>query len=272
MAINQSDQSSNPFDVTKATDLDDTQIAETWVDLPSQGGFRSVIDPTSPVNRFVLGGKGSGRTHLLRYYSSRLQAMRLQGSGTAALLSDGYVGVYINSSTLNPGRFSGKGQNDDTWNAVFGYYFDISLTLRLLMAVDELWIACGETTGISDKIRTQVHDLFDGPLEATDSLVADLHHILRQLDSSINHAALTRELQVVVASTPGRLVFGAARAFGNVPSLGSMQFALLLDEFENFSELQQRYVHTLIRGKGCIRELSGRGPYVWRANNADLSR
>ena len=108
MAINRIERPSNPFEITKATDFDDAQIAETWVDLPSKGGFRSLIDPRSPVTRFILGGKGSGRTHLLRYYSSRLQAMRLRKMGTAALFDDGYVGVYVNSFS-EPAGFPGPG-------------------------------------------------------------------------------------------------------------------------------------------------------------------
>ena len=249
MSTRAPDRSINPFEVTKATDLDDAQIAATWVDLPSAGGFRSVIDPRSPVTRFVLGGKGSGRTHLLRYYSSRLQALRLHGRGSDALATEGYVGVYLNSSALNPGRFFGKGQNDDTWNAVFGYYFDLSFALRMLFAVDELCRACEEGDEVSASLRDEVHRLFDEPPETSSSLTADLSQLLRRLDSSINHAALTRELRVVVGATPGRLIFGTARALGRVAVLKDIQFALLLDEFENFSELQQRYVHTLIREK-----------------------
>ena len=250
MATNPANRPVNPFDITKATDFDDAQIAATWVDLPSQGGFRSLIDPTSPVTRFVLGGKGSGRTHLLRYYSSHLQALRLKEKGIAALSQDGYVGVYVNSGTLNPGRFSGKGQNDDTWHAVFAYYFDVALALRLLMAVDEVWKACGEEIAISATIRDKVCGLFDVPVKRTASLIDDLYRILRGLDSSINTAALTRELNVAIASTPGRLVFGTVRVLcGLGGPLQSLHFALLLDEFENFSELQQRYIHTLIREK-----------------------
>ena len=94
MATNTVERANNPFEVTKATDLDDAQIAATWVDLPSVGGFRALVDPRSPVTRLVLGGKGSGRTHLMRYYSSQLQALRLRETKAAGLATEKYVGVY----------------------------------------------------------------------------------------------------------------------------------------------------------------------------------
>ena len=250
MATNPVERPTNPFEVTKATDFNDAQIAATWVDLPSGGGFRSVIDPTSPVTRFILGGKGSGRTHLLRYYSSHLQAMRLQRRGAAALSAEGYVGVYVNSSTLNPGRFSGKGQSDDTWRGVFAYYLDVVLALRTLLAVDQLWVACGEGSGISDAVREGVHEMFDVGVDRMDGLIGDLRGILRKMDGAINAAALSRELEVRVGATPGRLVFGTVGALRRVVgALAGLQFALLVDEFENFSELQQSCVQTLVREK-----------------------
>ena len=240
----------NPFEITKATDFDDGEIASTWVDLPSGGGFRSLVDPTSPVTRFILGGKGSGRTHLLRYYSSRLQAMRLRTRGSAGLFEDGYVGIYVNTSALNPGRFSGKGQNDDTWSEVFAYYMDAALTLRTLVAVDEVWRGCGETDSVSRTVAAEVRGLFDVPVEWTDNVVSDLRRVLRQLDAAVNRAALTRELDVALGTSGGRLVFGTVEALADaLGERGRLQFAVLLDEFENFSAPQQRCVQTLIREK-----------------------
>ena len=249
MPTNTTDPTPNPFEVTKATDLDDAQIAATWVDLPSAGGFRSLIDPKSPVTRFVLGGKGSGRTHVMRYYSSSLQAIRIREQGQSALDGDGYVGVYVNSTMLNPGRFSGKGQNDDTWKAVFFYYFDLWLSLRILMAADELWAACGHGTRISDTVTAKVYPLLDNTSKPATVLSDSLRLILRELDVAINEAAITRELRVTLRSSADHLVFRTAKALNAIDAFRGFQFALLLDEFENFSELQQRCANTLIREK-----------------------
>ena len=253
MAVKRASGFANPFDVTKATDFDDSEIASTWVDFPSGGGFRSLVDPRSPVAKFVLGGKGSGRTHLMRFYSSGLQALRLKQGGMSTLKDEGYVGVYVQSSALNAGRFSNKGQPDEAWNAVFAYYLDLWLSSRLLMAVDELWAAIGKDGRVSDSITESLREELGLP---ADLVVPEerggmsvLRHSLRELDLAINDAAVTRELRVTIRSSPGSLLFSAADAVGTLSEFEGLQFALLVDEFESFSAEQQRYVNTLVREK-----------------------
>lgn len=248
MAVSVAKEIRNPFDVTKATDFDDREIASTWVDFPGQGGFRSLVDPCSPVPRFILGGKGSGRTHLMRYYSSGLQAIRLSEGAMTSLESEGYVGVYVNSSTLNAGRFSGKAQTGEAWNAVFAYYFDLWLTSRLLMAVDELAVAIAIPSVSSGIPVTQFFDVAPATSDVPDALV-HLRALLSELDTSINEAALTRQLKATIRSSPGRVPFEAIDHIGQLAHFAGLRFVILIDEFENFSDDQQRYVNTLIREK-----------------------
>ena len=50
--------------------------------------------------------------------------------------------------------------------------------------------------------------------------------------------------------TPSRLVFGPPKIVAaEVPELDGIQVLYLIDEFENLSKEQQRYVNTLIREK-----------------------
>jgi hypothetical protein len=239
----------NPFEVTKATDFDDSQIAATWVDFPGVGGFRSLIDPRSPVAQFVLGGKGSGRTHLLRWYSSGLQGLRLRETQLNSLSAEGYVGVYVSSSTLNAGRFSGKGQTQDTWNAYFSYYFDLWLAARTLMAADEVWTAVGREGLASELAGPGILKLFDVAPKPTQSALPYLRNALKEVDFAVNEAAATRVLRASILASPGRLLFGTVAALQQLGEFTGIQVAMLLDEFENFSEAQQRYVNTLIREK-----------------------
>lgn len=116
--------SENPFEVTKAVDFTDEEIAATWVDLPG-GGFKSLVDPRSPMPRFLVGGKGGGRTHLLRYFSYPLQCLRHTDDRIKGIQSDGYVGIYFRCGGLNSSRFAGKRQDEDTWATVFSYYTEV---------------------------------------------------------------------------------------------------------------------------------------------------
>ena len=62
----------NPFNVTKASEYSDEQINNYWVSI----GGDNVLDPHDYTPKYILGGKGCGKTHLLRYYSYPLQKLR----------------------------------------------------------------------------------------------------------------------------------------------------------------------------------------------------
>ncbi len=111
----------NPFNVTKATDFSDPQIHELWVELSAQARFAELAKPTSPMPMFILGGKGSGKTHLMRHFSWPIQKLRHKSDGFAAVTQDGYIGVYCWTGDLHAGRFEGKQQPPQVWNDVFAY-------------------------------------------------------------------------------------------------------------------------------------------------------
>ena len=90
----------NPFNVTKAVDLDDKQIGDYWVDLPGSGGFKDLVKPTSPIPMIILGGKGSGKTHILRYCSYQVQRMRHESDVGVGLQKEGYMGIYLGAALL----------------------------------------------------------------------------------------------------------------------------------------------------------------------------
>ena len=63
----------NPFKVIKATNLQDDNIVKYWVDIfnseTEQNSFLKLLAPEVATPMIILGGKGSGKTHILRYYS-----------------------------------------------------------------------------------------------------------------------------------------------------------------------------------------------------------
>ena len=97
-----------PFDVTKAVDFTDEEIASTWVDLPGAAGYTQFFNLRSPMPVFLLGGKGSGRTHLMRYCSYVVQRIRAAATPIATFMAtEGYVGIFIRFEGLIACRFEG---------------------------------------------------------------------------------------------------------------------------------------------------------------------
>jgi len=249
---------SNPFSLTKANDLSDDQIQELWVDIAPADSPDSLFSAgrfASPMPTFILGSKGSGKTHLMRYASFALQKKRFEKHRLGPLAgarADGYVGIYTLCSGLETGRFQGKGQSEEAWLEVFSYYLELSLGIAALAVIDDLLVR-RHPNSIELRICTAVSRLFDfDPPSAKDigSLIDELERRRRELDYQVNNAAFTGELAPNITASRGRLIFGIPQAFQNCSSdLGGFLFAYQLDELENLTEAQQKHVNTLVRDR-----------------------
>lgn len=123
----------NPFDTNKATAFSDDQIEALWVDLANvQGGLVEILKPTSHTPMLLLGGKGSGKTHLMRYCSAPVQAARHSANMARAAQVDGYLGIYVHADALNTDKFARDDGAEERWNLIFAHYFELWLATALL--------------------------------------------------------------------------------------------------------------------------------------------
>ena len=245
----------NPFSATRAADFTDKQIYDYWVDLTSGSGFWEMINPKLELPMIILGSKGSGKTHVMRYLSFPLQRLRhADSSGIDGIRNEGYVGIYMRCDGLNSARFRGKRQSDEMWADVFAYYIELWLGQ---MVVDACYEALKGTQVIVEQggsIAAAVKDLFDTPAETFPDSVEDLGDHLRtlhkDLDAAINNCAINGNLDIRIRTSSGKLVFGVPQVFAaHIPQLRDTAFVYLIDEFENLTEQQQKLINTLIREK-----------------------
>ena len=250
--------SSNPFSLTKANDLSDDQIQELWVDIAPPDSPDSLFSAgrfASPMPTFILGSKGSGKTHLMRYASFPLQRKRFERdrlSPLAGARTDGYVGIYTLCSGLETGRFQGKGLSDEAWLEVFSYYLELSLGIAVLAVIDDL-LDGDVQDNIEPMFCAAVGRLFDSDPPAASgvgALIDELERRRRELDYQVNNAAFTGELVPNVTASRGKLIFGIPQAFQNCSGdLRGFLFAYQLDELENLNEAQQKHVNALVRDR-----------------------
>lgn len=246
----------NPFNITKANDYTDEQIYYSWVDMPG-GGFNEILKPNSPIPILILGGKGSGKTHIMRFFSYNLQKIRYGRRLLEKISEDGYIGIHMRSSGLNSHRFGGKGQPQEIWGDVFRYYMELWISRLVLVTVQDLFKNCAES--LKDKEETickTIFDLFDAPISIEKpeysfaNLIYQIQGLQKKVDYIVNNIALTggdlKDLEILVS--PGRLIFEIPKILvSELDSLKECQFLYLIDEYENLTELQQKYINTLLR-------------------------
>jgi hypothetical protein len=244
----------NPFDLTKASDYSDRQVIDFWVDIT--GGKGSLVDflkPNSKVPMYLLGGKGSGKTHLLRYCSSAVQNLRANGL-RHAIEAEGFLGTYTNADGLNVHRFKGKGQSEEVWETVFAYSFELWLastfleSLRPALAEVELSDPDWQRT-----FSIQVSKLFnEAPTQTIttyDDFLAYLSKCRNIVDKIVNNSAISKTLSgIEINFNPGDLIFGLPTIIGkNCHFAKDILFLYLIDEIENFTAQQQTFLNTLVR-------------------------
>ena len=244
----------NPFSVTRAADFSDEQIHDYWVDLSDGGGFFELIKPRLEMPMLIFGGKGSGKTHVMRYLSFPLQKLRHSDNLANGIGQEAYIGIYMRCSGLNSKRFRGKQQSDDVWADVFAYYMDLWLAEMTMDTCADLVATYSSIGSKEPAIVGSVKGLFDEPADNFPNTLQDLSRHLRdlqkELDVAINNCGIHGELNATIRATSGRLVFGIPQIFaGQLPEMRNLSFLYLIDEFENLTKPQQKLVNTLIREK-----------------------
>jgi len=245
----------NPFNITKAVDYSDEEINKYWVDISEGNGFIDMVKPLSPMPMFILGGKGSGKTHIMRYFSFNLQKIRYGDQLVEKIAEDKYVGIYLRCGGLNSSRFNGGTERPEGWKNIFGYYLELWFSQLLANVLLDLYttnpIVC---KAFEQSIINQLYHLFDvdvcGKFNSLKSFNDYLQQLQKEVDYDVNNSVITgkRISEIRILISPGKLIFGLPRILEKtVPSFKDVQFIFLIDEFENLLEYQQKYINTLIR-------------------------
>ena len=249
----------NPFDINKAVDYTDEDIYRFWVNISEPAGFNELMKPTSLMPMIIVGSKGSGKTHIMKYYSYELQKIRLEankGKSLGELFKDEtFIGIYVRCSGLNARVFDGKGVDDYSWEMMFAYYWELWIGERVLAALtdmqdNELLEGCEEESlvkGILSLFMKQDADC-NTLKELREYFIKLQKELLYEIHNFLLLGKAKPEVNIrLKAST---LTFGIPNLLKEkVPYFKKRHILYLIDEYENFSEQQQQVMMTLLREK-----------------------
>lgn len=243
----------NPFSISKASDLSNEDIQNFWVDGIN---FSDFIDPSSLKPKIIVGGKGSGKTHLMKRFSYDVQI--LEKKTIASIIKDDcYIGIFMRASTLLGGRFNHT-KDKKKWQAIFYYYFELFFTKTYLFPVLEQLEY--EYPDKKDQLVKEILDLFDKEIEAEtlSNIKKRLSDEVKKINRCVNDYLFDNDsindINHIVSRT--ELIFGIPKVvksvFKDISKIEQLTFNYFIDEFENFEPQQQRYIQTLVRESGDI--------------------
>ena len=216
--------------------------------------FSHLLNNTSCV---LMGGRGTGKTTALRCLSYEGQ----DALGKQDWNSPDYVGVYYKINTNVVTAFVGSELTIDEWTRLFGHFLNLTI--------------CGELTSYLNWYSEKIIDCDFSRVDFRSvgfSLGLRETCDLTQLDDAIARATTELELYINNLGTERPTISqfqspikSFIRQLKNVPGHESTTLHIILDEYENLLDYQQKLVNTLIKhgGDDCyfkigVRELGWR--------------
>jgi hypothetical protein len=247
---------SNPFALVRASDYTDEQINSLWVELGAST-INAIIEPQSKISKYILGGKGSGKTHLLRYYSYQVAKLRYpKDTGLTILAKQKFLAIFVRATGLDAARFEGDFEESIKWQQVFGIYLELRLTEGVLDALCDIKkTSPGNPFDDQAFIAEMAKSILDSSVTGCQSIEDFRRWIIdkrRQIDNAVNNAAFVGTLDLRIPFSIGSLCLPVSRAIGCWNNnLSDLPLIYLIDEIENLTVSQQQVLNSFIRyGEG----------------------
>lgn len=250
---------SNPFDITKAVDYTDSDIYKYWVDLgDGNQGFEGLIKPDTLMPMIIVGSKGSGKTHVMKYFSYELQKIRCEAEAKSmqeGLAKEKFIGIYIRCSGFNSDKFNGKGVDDEIWSILHSYFWELWVGERLVNVLIDLRKNGFISDADEEEVVGDIIGMFLKQKEGIKTFEALNNYFIelqRGVDFQVQNFMFLglKHPKVEVLLTTAKLTYGIPTLLkAKIPFFKNKYILYLIDELENFSAEQQQLIQTLIREK-----------------------
>ena len=196
--------------------------------------------------RVVVGGRGCGKTMLLRYLSHESAF-----SSSRPVLDNSsleHIGIYWRADTQFASLLEGRDQANDLWRAAFGHLSALVLGKEVLSALESIAHSKLELIAPSDLDRFDFSSLSTSQLEMPKTL-SQLSNFLDGLLFEFEHWAndvhtVSRPHFLPAPAFLRRIIDTVIQQFER---LHKVVFFAYIDEYENLTELQQQVVNTWLK-------------------------
>lgn len=249
----------NPFADYNANVMDADTILDYWCDpfmfiKFSRISEQNIYSENNPI--VFMGGRGSGKTMFFRYWSYDVQKLRALAEIKNNNLIDnirkqGGIGFYLRIDGPVLRSFAGYDVKLEKWNYVFTHYFELVIAKAYLEVLNDLFernvfdadsIATRFIPKLANLLNKKTISSISDALEEIDNLIAEVNAFRGQVPLE------DTKFKPRKGFVSQDLSFGVPELVQKtISELNKVKFVLFIDEYENFSEQQQRMVNALVK-------------------------
>lgn len=206
-------------------------------------------DLTTPNPCFLVGGRGTGKTTVLRCmaYQGQFALSRYQADSISKWL---YYGMYYRIDTNKVTAFKGEELSEDRWVRIFAHYFNLSLCDLVFKFLDWYELHCEESIELGEVACRKIgRTLHFTNAKTNHDLKAQIEDSILDIEGYVNNVADEQRPLLSMQTSPINTLMEAVR---KLPQFKKKKLFFLLDEYENFVDYQQRVVNTFIKHSGQL--------------------
>jgi hypothetical protein len=220
--------------------------SDVWQHYVVPPFYKELDLTTARKPRLIIGGRGCGKTMLLRYLSHQT----MFSSHRPAILDHAlsHIGLYWRADTQFTSAMSQRGIPADTWDAAFNHMAAIIIGMEVLSSLSSIALsscdaASPEQLEHLDFRRLSVYSPQLSP--AFKDLLPKLEEMLWEFESWVNDARGRTQ----PAFLPGsKFLHSLIKEIQRqIPSLQNANCFVYLDEYENLELRQQQIVNTWLK-------------------------
>jgi len=242
--------------------MDSQTVLNFWCDpltfVPFSGlNEKAIYTEKNPI--VFMGGRGSGKTMFLRYWSYQVQKLRASETSDLSknrsildlIRENGGIGFYIRIDGPVLKSFNGCDVSSDKWESIFNHYFELIIARSYIEVMQDLL----------DERIINTDDISANFIPNVSKILgikspSNMQNLLGHIDSEVSFVTEFRGMIPLkkIKFNPARVFPSQSLSFRlpelvqkNISCFKDVKFVIFIDEYENFSIQQQRMVNTLLK-------------------------